>query len=112
MKVDITTESTYHQINIEGRIDATNVGDFENEVLPFAQDSTLNLLINFQEVNYISSAGLRAILKIAKITQAKKIKLVCANLQPAVLDVFKISGFSSILHCYSNFDEAIAYING
>ena len=52
---------------IDGRIDATTAGDLEKEILVKAQDAAEAVLVDFAEVEYISSAGLRSMLKLAKL---------------------------------------------
>ncbi|KQY16340.1 hypothetical protein ASE23_20380 [Rhizobium sp. Root73] len=47
-------------------------------------------------LDYVSSAGLRVMLKTAKASRAAKKKLVLAGLQPAVQEVFDISGFTAL----------------
>ena len=80
---------------ISGRIDtatAPEVDAFVNENL----DGVSSLTLDFKEVNYVSSAGLRVLLSLQKKMMAKgEMKLI--NVNEAVCDVFEVTGFDEIL---------------
>lgn len=82
-------------IAIEGRLDTTTAPELEavlNEVLPVAKDLTFDLA----KLEYISSAGLRLILKAQKaMNQQGSMKL--RNVPAAVMEVFEITGFADFL---------------
>ena len=112
MHTKIINNDDYTQIDTSGRIDASTVLAFENEAIPCIDKCAPILIINLKDVEYISSAGLRAILKIAKITKEKNISLACVSLQTAVFDVFRISGFNSIVKIFDDTNEALASLMG
>ena len=58
-------------------------------------------------LGYISSAGLRVLLKAAKQAQTAKQKLLLAGLQPSVKQVFEISGFSTLFATFANREDAL-----
>lgn len=80
---------------ISGRIDtatAPEVDEFVNKNL----DGVQNLILDFKEVNYVSSAGLRVLLSLQKKMMVKgEMKLI--NVNDAVSDVFEVTGFDEIL---------------
>lgn len=80
---------------IGGRIDtvtAPEVEAFINENL----DGVNNLVLDFKDVNYVSSAGLRVLLSLHKKMMVKgEMKLI--NVNEAVSDVFEVTGFDEIL---------------
>lgn len=61
--------------------------------------------------DYVSSAGLRVMLKTAKTSRAAKKKLVLAGLQPTVQEVFDISGFTALFVIVDTIEEAKASLN-
>ena len=71
-------------------------------------DSARSVVLDFANLTYISSAGLRAILLIAKSLGAKKGELVLCNLSKRIAEVFSISGFDKILSIYATREEALA----
>ena len=90
--MSIVSKLSDKMVKVQGRISAANAADFEEELL-----STLSgheLTIDAQELEYISSAGLRVLL------QAKKKlggEMVIENVSPAVYDILDVTGFTEIL---------------
>lgn len=81
-------------IAIVGRIDTTTAPVFEAEINKITNET--ELVIDFAGVEYISSAGLRVVLKAQKLMNSLgKMKLV--NVNDDVMDVFDITGFVDIL---------------
>lgn len=85
------------QLNVEGRIDSITSSEFQDAVLKSFQKSN-NLIINIEKVEYISSTALRALLLGHKTALAKGGRMTLINVQPAVMDVFKITGFDTMLN--------------
>lgn len=107
MQLTINAEENYSEIVIDGRVDATTAGQLDEVSTQTASDAKGAVLLNFTGVEYISSAGLRSVLKLAKLCQMKKLKLRCFGMQKAVFEVFKLSGFSSILTITDNKEAAL-----
>ena len=84
------------QLNIEGKIDSVTSKEFQDAVLKSFQKSN-NIIINMEEVPYISSAALRALTLGQKTAESKGGKLTIINVQPAVMDVLRTTGFDKLL---------------
>ena len=83
-------------VTVAGRIDTSTAPEFEAGVKPYL-DGVDTLVINFAEVNYVSSAGLRVLLSLHKLMMKKgEMKLI--NVCEAVNDVFEVTGFDEILN--------------
>jgi anti-anti-sigma factor len=67
-----------------------------------------NILLDFKELEYISSAGLRSVLIAAKKAKELQGKFALACLAKMVKDVFDLSGFSSIIQIYPDIPSACA----
>lgn len=94
MKIQKTDESGALTINLEGRLDTATAPELERELgeLNGVQD----LIFDMKNLEYISSAGLRVILKAQKVMNAKgAMKLV--NVGESIMEVFQITGFADIL---------------
>ncbi|MGM0759793.1 MAG: STAS domain-containing protein [Thermodesulfobacteriota bacterium] len=65
------------------------------------------IIVNFQDGEYMSSAGLRSILSLGKKVKAQGKSLVFCNLQGMVQEVFDVSGFTSIFSAYKSQEEAL-----
>ncbi len=82
---------------VKGRLDALTAADFNLMVEERIKTGLDRLTFDLSELDYISSAGLRAILSTAKQLQARGGELRLAALQPGVATVFKVSGFDKII---------------
>ena len=65
------------------------------------------VVLDMQRVDYVSSAGLRVLLKAAKIARQEGHRLALAGLTPQVQEVFDISGFTAIFTIYESRQRAI-----
>ncbi len=84
------------KLNIEGRVDATNAGEFQTAVLNAFQKGT-NVIIDMKDLVYISSAGLRALLIGQKTAKSKNGSQKLINVCPLVKNIFKMTGFADVL---------------
>ena len=84
-------------IKPKGRIDISSAEDFSKEVLS-SVNNIENLVLDFSEITYVSSAGLRAILEIAKNIEINNGNLHIANVPRNILDIFRMTGFDKILN--------------
>ena len=92
---EISSEGSL-QLNVEGKIDSLTSGEFQNAVLKAFQKSNI-IVINMEKTNYISSAALRALTLGHKTALAKGGKMTLINVQPSVMDVFRVAGFDKLL---------------
>lgn len=83
-------------LSLNGRLDASTSGDLEKKVSELIDRGEKNLVVDFSQLDYISSAGLRVLLMAAKKTSGLKGKVVLACLREHVREVFDIAGFTAI----------------
>ena len=107
MELKIRKENEVVVASVKGRINAVTAPDFENQVLESIGGDEKFLIINLNELEYISSAGLRVILATAKKLKAKQGDILLAGLQGAVKEVFELSGFHSIFKIFDTEKEAL-----
>ena len=92
MEIIKTVNNDELVVSLNGRLDTTTAPELES-FLSENLSGVNALTIDCQNLNYVSSAGLRVILG-----AQKKIKgLVLTNVQPLVMEVFEITGFVDIL---------------
>ena len=65
------------------------------------------MIIDFKELEYISSAGLRVILKATKALKREEGKMMLCDMQDYVKEVFEIAGFDSFLPIVGSMDDAL-----
>ena len=94
MEIIKKTDGTALTIAPEGRIDTVTAPELEKE-LSFI-DGVTDLTLDFANVEYISSAGLRVLLAAYKAMQGKG-SMKITNINDIVREVFDVTGFSDIL---------------
>lgn len=82
-------------LKVIGRLDTSTAPQLEAEMND-SLDSAKDLILDFSELEYISSAGLRVILKVQKIMN-KQGTMKLTGVNDTVMEVFDITGFSDIL---------------
>lgn len=97
-------------VSIAGQLNSGNAANVENEITGLIARGDHCFLLDFSHLDYISSAGLRVVLVVAKRLKAERGQLILFGMQPQVQEVFEISGFLSILEVAATREEAISRI--
>ena len=93
-----------------GRIDGVNARNFEETLKAAISDDDNTVVMDLEGLSYISSAGLRVILLIAKTLRKRNAELMLCSLSDPIREVFEISGFDKILPVHASREEALAAI--
>ncbi|CDR35058.1 STAS domain-containing protein [Criblamydia sequanensis] len=93
-------------LKIKGRLDAISAPNAEKKVFECINNGQHNLLMDFSEVDYLSSAGMRMLLSTTKKLKTLSGRLVLCSVNVNVLDVLKMSGFDHVLDIAQTKDEA------
>jgi len=96
MTVAVSQAGTEVTLKISGRIDTNTSAQLQNEILKAFQNAK-RLILDFEMVPYISSAGLRALLIGQKTAASKGTSMELVNVSGVVLSVLESVGFSKIL---------------
>ena len=97
MNISETRSGDVVQIKIDGRVDTTTSPQLQQAILQAFQKGS-KLVLDFSDVEYVSSAGLRALLIGQKTANSKGGSMTLVHVAEAVLQVFKMYEFSGILH--------------
>lgn len=110
MAVEVTSERRdgVLWLCVSGRINILNATQFEEAVANAIEDSDRAVIMDLEKMVYISSAGLYAILKIAKIMWQHDAAFALCELSNSVRLVFERIGFASIIAIHSTRVEALA----
>ena len=80
---------------LEGRLDTTTAPQLEEE-LKSAMEEVESIVLDFEKLDYISSAGLRVLLSAQKV-MSKKGGMVVQNVNEDIMEIFEVTGFVDIL---------------
>ncbi|MBQ9866303.1 MAG: STAS domain-containing protein [Lachnospiraceae bacterium] len=96
MTIEEIKGETSIQLSVDGQVDTITSPELQQKILTTFQ-KTKNVVLDLGHVGYMSSAGLRALLIGQKTATSKGGTLKVVNVQPAVMQVFNMSGFSKVL---------------
>jgi len=112
MEISTWKEAGTTVLTIAGRLDAVTAPEYESRINGLIEAGETLLVVDFEKLDYISSAGLRGLLVTAKLLKAKQGQVRFANVRGAVKEVFDISGFGSIFQMDNSVATALAAIAG
>ena len=102
LEITLVKEQNYSLMKITGEISYNDLSDFEKKANEALQQPEKNILIDLSQLTYISSAGLRVMLKLAKELSAMKKNLALFGLNEFVSSVFQIAGFDKIFNIHKD----------
>jgi anti-sigma B factor antagonist len=94
-------------LELKGRLDTVSSDSLGSKIEGLIDRGERHLVLDFSELNYISSSGLRVLLRAAKRVKAVNGKLALVSLNDQNQAVFEIAGSSSVFTVYQSQDEAV-----
>jgi len=91
----------------KGRLDSNTSDDFEKRLLGLVGAGETSLIIDFKDLDYISSAGLRVLLKTAKELKRKNGQLVFCAVKDYIREIFELSGFVSFFPIHLTLEDSL-----
>lgn len=107
MEINEISEGDIAVLALSGQMDSNTSKQLE-DVLPQRVQRAPGVVLDLSGVQYVSSAGLRVMLRGAKLARGAGHTLVLAGLTPPVSEVIQVSGFSAIFRIYANRSDALA----
>ncbi len=95
LNINKTLSGNKAVFSLEGRLDTITSSDLD-EAINAVADTIDELVFDFGNLDYISSAGLRVILAAQKLF-SKKGGMKITNVNEMIMDLFNVTGFSDIL---------------
>jgi len=95
MKIEKILNDKALTVKLEGRLDTTTSPELESD-LKNSLDGITDLVFDFDNLEYISSAGLRVLLATQKIMN-KQGTMKVMNVCETIMEIFEVTGFSDIL---------------
>jgi anti-anti-sigma factor len=106
MKIDTRKAGDVVVVEMSGRLDSRSSGEAGDRIVHIVQGDDRQILLNLQNVDYVSSAGLRIILLGSKLLQGNQGELKICCVEEAVKRVLETSGFDSLIRMYNTEAEA------
>ena len=108
LKIAAEDQGKNKVLRLDGRLDAVSSPALEKKIFEFVEGGHIRILLDFSQVDYLSSAGLRLMLSATKKVRAKGGLLVFCSLQDEVMEIVKMAGFERMLPIYPNEQQALA----
>jgi anti-anti-sigma factor len=84
-------------ITLAGKLDGSTVKTLQDKLASFWDNIQKDIVLDFADLSYISSAGLRVLLMTEKKTRAAGYRLTINNANQMIREIFDVTGFSSVL---------------
>ena len=99
-------------VAVFGRVDHRSAGQLEQALASVMAGARPGpVVLDFAEVEYISSVGLRVLMVAAKQMRSQAAGLAIAGLQPVVAEIFTISRFDRVLDVHASVPAALAKVS-
>jgi anti-anti-sigma factor len=92
-------------------VDHENADDFESRLIPSVEEASQSggsLVIDFSNVDYMTSVGLRALMMAVKEAESASVKILVTGLNETLQEIFHISGFEKLFVIHGTLESALA----
>ena len=107
MNVVMEDFNDVRQVLVAGKINSLAAPEFERALEEAIQGEAKHLIVNLKDVDYLSSAGLRSIIRIAKRLEKIGRKLAFVEARELVAEVIRLTGVDTIFPLCATTQEAI-----
>lgn len=107
MEITLNDVGDVKIVRFDGMIDTVTAADAEAALMQLLSEGHNKILLNFEQLSYINSIGLRVILMVAKHLKRSEGELRICSLNEPVREVFDITGFSTILNVEESEEAAL-----
>jgi anti-sigma B factor antagonist len=108
MKFTQTEHENYYLIEIIGRIDSYTAPKIEKAITTLIQSQHENIVVNLENVSYLSSSGILVFVNaMKKIISKDSGRIVFANTPELIYSAFSLSGFDNFFNFYPDLSNAV-----
>ncbi|MEI6066579.1 MAG: STAS domain-containing protein [Methylococcaceae bacterium] len=111
MNLQTRIENNAVVVTVSGRLDAVTAPAYEKKIQELIDSGHIYMVVDFEQLDYISSAGLRGLLVMAKLLNAKGGRACLANVKGNVQSVFNMCGFNTVFKMENTVVEALAMVS-
>lgn len=94
-------------IYLNGRLDTTTSAGVQKQINELIDAGETQLILNFKDLDYISSAGLRILIATIKLLQQRQGQLVLSAIKERIYEILDIAGFTAIFNIKNSDAEAL-----
>ena len=108
MKLNEQSVGAVTVVEVVGRLDSANAPKLQERIAALMDAGNASLVLDLAKVEYISSAGFRSLLLLARQATQTRCRLVLCGLTPKVRRLFDLGGFLDILPIAASREEGVA----
>ena len=108
MQISTQDSGAVAVVSVSGRVDSATAPDLEAALKKLVDAEKTQIVLDLLNVEYMSSAGLRAMVSTLKSVKRVNGDLRIANPSPRVEEVLRLAGLTSIFSIYRSRDEAVS----
>lgn len=109
MNVQFNDFENYTTVYLIGEIDASSSVHIQSTLQNLLDKGQKNIHINCEQLEYISSAGLGALMSFVEEIENSNGMMVFSNLKPKVYNVFQLLGLDQIMKIVDNHQQAVTF---
>ncbi len=94
-------------VKLAGRIDSSNAEQVDGTFKEIIENGRVNIVVDLSEVNYMSSAGLRALVSALRECKQRRGDVRLANVSERVQEVLSLAGLDSLFESFSDVTNAV-----
>ena len=111
MDISITSQNKIVIVELDGKLDSVSSQAAQDKIMPLLVPGC-SIVLNMTKCTYVSSAGLRILLMVAKLLKTKNGTGVIAGLSKEINEVMEMTGFANMFRNYPTVDEAVNSVGG
>lgn len=94
--------------SLSGSLDSNTSPGLEERIMGVIENGANKIVVDFSDLDYISSAGLRVLNKATKKLKKSEGKMILCSMQDYIREVFEIAGFDYFIPIVNTMDDALA----
>lgn len=107
MTVSVEAHKRVSVVTVKGRVDSSNAANLDASLQGLVDEGNANIVLDMSEVEYMSSAGLRAVVSALREAKKKRGDVRLAMPSPRVAEVFELAGLKPLFMTYDNLTTAV-----
>ncbi len=105
--MDVQRKNGTAIVNVAGRLDGSTNQEFEELMLGLLDEDLQKIVVDFSDLEYINSSGLRVLVMTFQRITKKGGSLAVCGLRDYILEVFTISGYDMLLQVHPTVEDAL-----
>ena len=107
MKINQEIQDDIKIFRLKGRMDSNTSQGFEDKLFQAISDGSKKIIVDFENLDYISSAGLRLVIKANKALLREDGRLILCTMQNYIREIFKTTGIDNFVLILDTMEQAL-----